>query len=391
MAVKKLSNGQYVADWRDANGKRYRPQFATKHEADAVYEEMRRKVRLGEFIAPKDVKTAPTFAEVEARWIATRTDRRGAVLDNYRNCMDKYFLPRFGHLPIDKIDAQKIEAVRAELRQTLAISTVRSLMATLSTLFKFAVRQGDLKLNPMVNVERMHTGAEELMAAEDGERDREDSVRPEDVLNAGEIRRLIDAAPSDYRTFIATAAGTGARFGELAALPWDNVDLDARLIHIRRTVSFAKGAEEGFRHRFYEPKTRAGIRSIPIPHELVTMLKEWKLRNGAHELVFPGKNGRPLFRSTLFHGGFKPALKRAGLRHVKVHSLRHSFASLLIAEGCPITEVQRLLGHANPAITLRVYSHFLKGHESGAVEKVAEALFGPSRTAGGQWTATGKK
>jgi integrase len=391
MAVKKLPNGMYVADWRDKDGNRYRPQFATKHEADAVYEEMRSAVRMGKFIPPKERVPAPTFAKIEAAWIATRADRRAAVLDNYRRCMDRYFLPRLGQLPIDKIDAQKIESVRAELRQTLAVSTVRSVMAILSTLFKYAVRHGDLSVNPMVNVERMHTGAEEITDDGDRERDSGDAVRPEDVFNANENRRLIAAAtPGRYRTFIATAAGTGARSGELAALSWDNVDLDGGFIHIRQTLSWAKGTEESLRARFYPPKTKAGIRSIPIPPALVTMLKEWKLRCPPGELVFPAKDGRPLRRVTMYHLGLVPALKRAGLRHLKLHSLRHSYASLLIAEGCPITEVQRLLGHANPAITLRVYSHFLKGHESGAVEKVAEALFG-SWTPGGHQAGGGIK
>jgi integrase len=376
MGVNKIRNGMYVADWRDKDGNRYRPRFATKHEADAVYEEMRSAVRMGKFIPPKERTPSPTFAEVESKWIATRADRRGAMLDNYRRCMDKYFIPRIGNLPIDKIDAQKIESVRAELRQTLAVSTVRPVMAILSTVFKFAVRHGHLTVNPMLNVERMHTGAAELTADGDDERDSGHAVRPEEIFNAGEIRSLIDGASPDYRPFIATAAGTGARSGELAALAWDDIDLDAGLIHIRRTLSWAKGTEESLRCRFYPPKTKAGVRTIPIGRELVTILKAWKLRCRPGELAFPAKDGRPLRRSTIWHLGFVPALKRAGLRHLKLHSLRHSYASMLLAEGAPITEVQHRLGHANSAITLRVYSHFIKGTDSGATAKVFEALFG---------------
>jgi len=74
MAVKKMRSGAYRVDFRDAEGHRYRKLFPTKHEADAAYEEARRRVRSGEFIAPKKV---PTFAEVGAAWLTARSDRRG--------------------------------------------------------------------------------------------------------------------------------------------------------------------------------------------------------------------------------------------------------------------------------------------------------------------------
>ena len=106
------------------------------------------------------------------------------------------------------------------------------------------------------------------------------------------------------------------------------------------------------------------------------MLKQWKLACRPGELAFPATGGKPLHRSQMFKLGFQPALKAAGLRHVKFHSLRHSFASALIQHGAPVTEVQHLLGHSNPSITLRVYSHWFRGAESGATTRVANALFG---------------
>ena len=77
------------------------------------------------------------------------------------------------------------------------------------------------------------------------------------------------------------------------------------------------------------------------------------------DLVF-ATAGKPVRRSAMFKAAFWPALKRAGLPHVKFHSLRHSFASRLIQLGRPVTEVAHLLGHSSPAITLKVYAHWLK-------------------------------
>jgi integrase len=209
------------------------------------------------------------------------------------------------------------------------------------------------------------------------------AVRPDDVLDLSEIRRLIACArPGLYRTLFATAAATGARSGELFALQWSNVDFgDGKgpgRVFIRRSLSRAKGDEEKARVRFYPPKTKAGIRTVPIPHEIVTMLKSWKLAcpPNKDDLVFAARDGQPIRRSTVFRLGFIPALRAAKLRTVKLHSLRHSFASAMIQAGAPVTEVSHLIGHANSGITLAVYSHWFKDADSGSADRVAAALFG---------------
>jgi integrase len=110
----------------------------------------------------------------------------------------------------------------------------------------------------------------------------------------------------------------------------------------------------------------------------VKALKVWKLQCPLGELglVFPCEDGTPMQRWFVIKRGLKPALSRAGLRHVDVHSLRHSFASSLIAAGAPVTEVQYLLGHSNPTTTLTVYSHWFRGGDSGALGRLADQLTG---------------
>jgi integrase len=88
------------------------------------------------------------------------------------------------------------------------------------------------------------------------------------------------------------------------------------------------------------------------------------------------QSGQPMDRSVLVRCAFWPALKKAGLRRVKFHSLRHSFASGVIAHGAPVTEVQHLLGHSDPGMTLKVYSHWFKGADSGAASAYTASLFG---------------
>ena len=115
---------------------------------------------------------------------------------------------------------------------------------------------------------------------------------------------------------------------------------------------------------------------ISIPPELASLLKKWQLQcpPGAHEFVFPNPEGKPLRRSVALRRDLWPALRRAGLRRVNMHSLRHSFASALIAAGSPVTEVQSILGHSSPAITLNVYAHWFRATKMTAMASVVRNL-----------------
>jgi integrase len=143
---------------------------------------------------------------------------------------------------------------------------------------------------------------------------------------------------------------------ELLALRWSDTDLQGKQIYIRRA----------WRERQYTlPKTRTSTRKIDLPELLVRELRLWRLRcpkaaDGTLDLVFANREGRPLSPTNFSTRTFRPALKRAGItRRIRVHDLRHTFVSLMLANGEDIVRVSRLLGHANPTITLNVYSHML--------------------------------
>jgi integrase len=188
------------------------------------------------------------------------------------------------------------------------------------------------------------------------------------------------AAPGFDKTFLLTAVLTGARVGELTALTWDDVNFSTGRVSIRRSVSWAKlRGQTGSKPRFYEPKTKAGKRAIDLAAELVSALKRWKLAcpKGPLNLVFPTEAGTPKHRSTITHPALRPALKAAGLRHVNLHSLRHTCASALILAGTDCLEVAKFLGHAKPTVTMSVYAHWFNTRKTtGTMAAVAGAVFG---------------
>jgi integrase len=103
----------------------------------------------------------------------------------------------------------------------------------------------------------------------------------------------------------------------------------------------------------------------------------WRLKcpKGEHDLVFPNNEGNPMDAANLIHRGFEPAVRRAGLRKIRFHDLRHTAASLLLANGVDVVAVSRLLGHSSPIVTLSIYSHAIPKARAGLTDRLAN-LFG---------------
>jgi integrase len=254
----------------------------------------------------------------------------------------------------------------------------------MSAVFRLGINRGQCTKNPLDSVERAAQVAQELKAVENAEDAGNDAADPDSVLSPIEIQLLLAAArPGFERTLFTIAFLTGARQGELLALRWPDLELpkegSGKMV-IRRSLSWARLKGEATRPRYFPPKTKAGRRTISIPSLLVADLKRWKLQcpQSEEELVFPTLEGKPVCRDWLLRVAFYPALSRARLRRVTFHTLRHSCASAMIMGGAPITEVQHRLGHANPAITLQVYSHFFKHTEGTTADEMADMILNGS-------------
>ncbi len=355
---------------------RQRIEFPTKKAAEKHRASTAVKVSRGEYIEPAKI---PTFEQVSKEWLHEKSDRHPATVQGWR--VHIRHLAKLNPMRLDRIDVAVIEGVRDELRARLNPKTISAILTTCAAVFKLAIRRGYTISNPAAIAERPRRGVAELSTdadcTESGQGLR--AVRPDEVLSADEIRRLIEHAESGlYRTLFTTIAATGLRSEEAYALKWSDVQLHDGQLFVRRSLSWARKPDEKGRVRpkFYEPKTRAGYRTMPLPAGLVAALKVWKLQSpkSEHDLVFCRADGQPLHRSNVLRQGLYPALRRAELRGANIKTLRHSYASGLIASGAPITEVQHRLGHSNPAVTLKVYSHWFPDADTGAVDRYAEGF-----------------
>jgi integrase len=401
---RKLPNGRWQVRFPAPD--RHRESFDTKKDADAALTKARGDRNEGTYIAPKSV---PTFKAVADEWLAGKAGRKPSTLDSWHVHIEVHLKP-LHDLRVNQITIAKIESLREALlkdvaeteetpaRKKLLAQTVNKVLTTAAAILDRAVRHNWCIKNSAskASVERARIAPNQVLEGETQSRDANRPVRVDEVLNLVEIRRLLDAAdPGYYRTLFMTAALTGMRSGELLGLRWCDVELRDNRLNVRRSLSWARVREESeedktperAQPRFFEPKTASSRRTIPLSPELVAALRRWKLQcpKGKDDLVFPSptsETGAPAHRSNVLKRGLYPALTRAKLRRVDMHSLRHSFASILIAAGTPITEVQALLGHSSAQTTLKVYSHWFRSLNTSSIDTLSKALLGAGEGAG---------
>jgi integrase len=362
------------------SGPRKRVLFDTRKAAELHLATTAVKVSRREYVAPASI---PLFGVVAQEWLAEKAGRHPATLSCARTVL--HHLEPLNPMRMDLITVATIEKLRDSLRsdtperKALGVKTTRDIMSAATSIFKTAMRRGCVTANPAQLAHRPRPPVVEVADASE----EHGALRADEVLSSDEIGKMLaHAEPGLWRTYLATAAAAGLRSEELGGLSWGDLELDgaqgARLF-VRQSLSWAKDTgDTGIaKPRFFGPKTKSGYRTIPLPPELATMLKVWKLQCPPSDrgLVFCRDTGEPLRRSYILRTGLWPACRRAGLRRSNVKTMRHSFASGLLARGVAIT-VAGLMGHANASITLKVYAHFLPHTDDGAVAGFAASFLG---------------
>lgn len=324
----------------------------------------------------------PTVRDAAAEWLEAKKiaeSKRGgpvkeSTIQHWENHVSRYIDPVLGDYRCDRIDTRMVERARDLWKeQGLGGKSVNKILTTLQAVFQKQINLSVLRFNPVTAAERLAVGSNEVR---EGESDIDsEEVRPEEVYSPDELGRLIAAAdPGFERTILAVFALTMVRHGEGLALMWQDVDFEAKEITIRRSWG---GLYRNGMPVFWTPKTRHGIRKVPISDELIKILKEWKLVKGpnSHDLVFTGPTGRPVSRKAAWHALDKAA-RASSQRRLTIHALRHTGASIHLMMGTQIPEVSAMLGHSNVNTTLSVYTHFVPKMATNSASRLAAVVFG---------------
>jgi integrase len=347
---------RYEVAFLDSDGRQRWRTVGSLREARLLRASLVTKVASGERVAPSKL----TVAAYSVEWLAAQEGRlRPRTRTVYETNLRLHVLPRLGRSRLVDVNVDDVARLVAELHADgLAPWTIRGTLTVLGRLLGTAKRRGVIGSNPVRDLER-------------GERPKVER-REFPSLDREQVGRLVASTPTKYRTLIAVSLATGIRQGEALGLQWADVDVREGLIRVRRQLDQTGGLAE--------PKTQAAKRDVPIPDSLARMLAEHRLaspHSAESDFVFASSTGRPLAVRNIVRRGLQPALAAARLPHLRWHDLRHVAASMLIAEGASVAYVSRVLGHANPAITLSVYSHSFAAAEHGErMRGVMEAAFG---------------
>lgn len=159
------------------------------------------------------------------------------------------------------------------------------------------------------------------------------------------------------------------RLGELFALQWSDIDWNSETIRVRKSV---------WRDKFQEPKSKSSIRAIGMSPTLVSILRDHMKTSKPNELdlVFCSEKGSFLDASNLRKRVFEPALKNAGLRRIRIHDLRHTYASILINQGENLKYIQNQLGHSSITTTVDRYGHLMPDAHKDASARLDQSIFG---------------
>lgn len=328
--------------------------------ATAVAEQLQAMITLGEFRPDTHEKEeSPTLRVYSKTWLS---DQIAEILDDetherYGYVLDRDILPAMGDLPVDQIGPKVVRDLLNKLSRDGRTSKSISLTRTvLSSCLNEAVIDGLLKTNPVKDLSRNRRRSK----VSDTRRERVHRVNP---FTPDEVSRFItwamEADPVVYGPMFLCGFRTGLRLGELIALHWEDIDWERSTIHIHRS----------YKNRRVRPVKTGEPRSVDMSNQLrnvlADLLKKQKLtaaKTGGWqipEMIFSYK-GNYRAQNTV-RKAFKTFLKRAGLREIRVHDMRHTYASLLISKGISLAYVKDQLGHSSIKITIDIYGHLIPG------------------------------
>jgi integrase len=308
-------------------------------------------------VAAEPVSEEVTLEEVGRRHVERLQllGRKRSTLMDYESTLRVHLVPFFGDRPIASITPGQIERyLTVKLRGGRAPKSIRNDLGLLYGVLGLAEKRGWILSNPCKHVELPRAGTHD-----DGD------IR---YLSPEEVEALCRAVPDDdlgttERLLYRTAAMTGLRQGELLALRWRDVDWPAGRVRVRRSL---------VRGEFGTPKSRRASRSVPLADVLAAALDAHQ-RTSAYarddDLVFAHPHlGKPIDRSKLLKR-YKSAARRAGIRDVRFHDLRHTFGTRMAAAGVPMRTLQEWLGHRDFKTTLIYVDYAPSGKEREFVER----------------------
>lgn len=350
--IRQRKDGKYEARFT-VSGKRYSVYGNTMKECKEREAELREKLKKGMYIDRQNI----TFGQYYQEW---KTAREGVVKESTVYSIESQyrvnFEPTFGKRKLVEIEKREIVRFQQELSKNYKISTANLILVNLKSILNGAVMDRILERSPAIGIKPMKEQGEPA------------SKTYHRALTEEEQGRFMEYAREEWLyELLAFLLCTGMRMGEATALMWSDIDYVKNVIHITKTVSKSKDGHS----MLGSPKSKAGIREIPINDSIKHILKSQKEKQrlfygnviSLPQYVFIGQNYTRVYNSTA-----NTAIKRVlgkmksdgvGIELFTVHALRDTFATRYIEQGGSPQVLKTILGHSSFSMTMDLYSHVM--------------------------------
>src|SRR3989338_3268266 len=361
----------YAISYRVGSKSIFKTIGPNKKEAEAVLAKTLSEVNNGTFYQAEEI----SLNDFIDKWLDEYAGPRikANTLYKYKNALQTHVRPALGHHYLSKITQNDIRTLMSKLIKIKSAKTCNNLLTMLKTIFKYARRWGYIRISPTEDVDKYRVEREEM-----------DFLRPE------EINLLLKHCREPFKTFVLTAVLTGMRKGELLGLQWGDIDWNSNTIFVKRSLKCTFGKEnikDGKWWYFDTPKTKYSVRAVTMSPRLKEALEIHRITAPVNEddLIFCNGGNNPLDPDNIVKRYFQPALRMAGLRMIRFHDLRHTYTSLLIAQGENVKFIQSQLGHASIQTTMDRYGHLLPVDRVGVGSRLDKLVFSEERQFGNKF------
>lgn len=335
----------YYTDWTGAKKQKKKEGFLTKREA---------KEAEAKFLGSCKTDINILFSDLTIAYMADCKVRlKPTTYANKEQLINTKILPRFGNLPISKINISTVRKWQNEIitsEKNYSKTYQKSIHNQLSAILNYAVKYYGLNTNAAAKCGSIgKTNADEMQ-----------------FWTLEEFRRFISFVENiTSRTAFYLFFFSGLREGELLALTFSDFDFENNTVSVNKTYAKVKGE-----NIIQAPKTPKSKRTVSLPEKIMKMLSEYysKLKISDSERLFPVTKDHLLYELNKY-------CKISGVKKIRVHDLRHSYASMLIELGVPPLEIQERLGHENIQTTLNTYSHLYPNKHFETTKKLEKLIF----------------
>lgn len=357
--------------------------FTTKRAAQTALRERVAAVEAQSYVAPSKL-TVREF--IEERYLPSlRSQVRASTYDSYERNLRLHVLPRIGGLALRQLDASRLSAAYADLlstgRQDHLAGTA---LSARSVRYIHTIIGRALKTAQAWDLVTRNAATSAVVPRVSAAGDRHEGIN---TWTHQELGAFLAATRAERLFPLWLLLGTtGLRRGEAIGIAWEAVDLDAARLSVRRSLVDVTPDHAGSAPVFSDPKTSAGRRSVALDPATVEVLRGLRKAQAAerllvgpgyreHGLVFAHPDGRPLHPERLSRS-FADTMRRHAARAIRLHDLRHTWATLALEAGVHPKVVQERLGHSNITITLQTYSHVSPAMQTDAADRVAALILG---------------